>query len=101
MRARQAKLQNYQEYHGTDGESSEVENPFENFGNKLVDDTTSQINEEDMMNAEEIGNQLESMHKKMKSSKNLRGFLQGIQLILKFKGLKVNIFAPSKMVVMN
>ena len=54
-----------------------------------------------MMDAEEFGHQLEKMHTRMKSSKNMRGFLQGIQLIMKFKGVKINLFAPSKMIIMN
>ena len=35
----------------------------------------------------------------MNSSKNLRGFLQGIQFCLRAKGVKINVFSPTRSLV--
>lgn len=37
----------------------------------------------------------------MSSSKNLRSFLQGIQFYMQIKGLKVNVYSPSRQVIVN
>ena len=34
-----------------------------------------------------------------KSSRNLRGFLQGMQLYVLAKGIKINVFAPSRLII--
>lgn len=39
--------------------------------------------------------------KNMRSSKNLRQFLQGIQFLMKFKGLKLNVYSPNRQVIRN
>jgi hypothetical protein len=44
-------------------------------------------------------NQYKKMKTKMKSAKNLRQFLQGIQFFVKAKGIQINVFAPSKLIV--
>ena len=51
------------------------------------------------MNQEEIQNQWKKMKAKMNSSKNLRGFLQGCQFCAKFKGFKLNLYAPSRLIL--
>ena len=35
----------------------------------------------------------------MNSSRNLRGFLMGCQFCAKFKGMKLNVYAPSRMII--
>ena len=39
------------------------------------------------------------MKAKMNSSKNLRAFLQGCQFCAKLKGFKLNIYAPSRLIL--
>jgi hypothetical protein len=54
-----------------------------------------------MMNKEELEKQLKKMRINMTSSKNLRMFLQGMQLYLMVKGVKLNVYAPSRMIIKN
>jgi len=82
-------------YKGSDGEtSSEVEDPTAKLmedlcksshagGNLVNDDTYSQIENADLLDREQMENQFKKMQTKMKSSKNLRGFLQGMQFYIK------------------
>lgn len=103
MRVKQERLDGYVPYKGSDGESSsEVEDDnTESVAASKAEDGYSQIDEGEIMNPEEFGLQFEKMQKKMMSAKNLRNFLQGIQLYVKFKGVKLNVFSPIRMVVKN
>lgn len=96
-------MRDYKPFYGSDEESSEVEDPFAKealeHNMKNPNDNTSQLNDEDLMDQEEIQNQWKKMKAKMNSSKALRGFLQGCQFCAKFKGLKLNIYAPSRLIL--
>jgi len=84
VRVKQARLKDYQPFYGSDGElSSEVEEETDSKvehqeSKSRNDDGFSQVNDEDLFDAEQFGNQFEKMQKKMMSMKNLRQFLQGI-----------------------
>ena len=99
-RVKQAKLKDYVKNKGSDGEtSSEVEDADESRAAK--NDAYSAIDDEELLDREEIGNQLMKMKKKMNSAKNMRQFLQGIQLYVRVKGLKLNVFSPSRQIIFN
>ena len=82
-----------------------MENPFAKDGQEAGenglpnDDGVSQINEEDLLDQEELTNQWKKMKANMNSSRNLRQFLQGCQFCAKFKGVRINIIAPSRLIV--
>lgn len=70
-RVKQARLIDYVKNKGSDGEtSSEVEDPDDSRVAK--NDAYSAIDDEELMDREEIGNQIMKMRKKMNSSKNMR-----------------------------
>lgn len=48
-----------------------------------------------MMDRESFNRHFSKLKKNMNSNKNLRSFLQGIQIYVQLKGLKLNIYAPS------
>lgn len=52
-----------------------------------------------MMNPEEMADQFKSLGKKMKSQKNLRQFLNGVQLFVRCKGFKLNLYSPSRTII--
>ena len=106
MRVKQAKLNEYVPFKGSDGEtSSEVEQPkdeFEDGSQSMVDDAQSSINDDDLMNADEFSYQLRQGKKTLaRSARNLRAFLQGMQLYVLAKGIKVSVFAPSRLIIKN
>ena len=51
------------------------------------------------MSAEEAQDQFKSLGKKMKSAKNLRLFLNGVQLFVRCKGFKLNLYSPSRTII--
>lgn len=98
MRVKQAKLRDYVVFKGSDGEtSSEVEDgdDLQNQNN----DNFSAIDDEELMNPEEMADQFKSLGKKMKSQKNLRMFLNGVQVFVRCKGFKLNLYSPSRTII--
>ena len=51
------------------------------------------------MSAEEAQDQFRSLGKKMKSMKNIRLFLNGVQLFVRCKGFKLNLYSPSRTII--
>ena len=104
VRVKQAKLQDYIPFKGSDGEtSSEIEKDEEGkeVNNQSIADDYSAINDEDLMNKDEIEKQFKKMKVNMNSSRNLRGFLQGMQFYLMVKGFKLNLYSPSRLIIKN
>jgi hypothetical protein len=93
---KQASIRNYVAYLGTDGEeSSDLE---EEEKQNQISDAKSVLGEEQLMDEAEMNRQYESLKVQMKSIKNLRRFLVGVQLLIKFEGLQLNVYAPTQLI---
>ena len=90
---------------GSDGDlSSEVEDPmkmlYQEFNEKHRGDY-SDFDSEDSMNDDKFKDQWRKMKTTIKSNKNLRKFLQGVQLHVRIYGLRMNIYTNSNSVIIN
>ena len=97
MRVKQAKLQDYIPYKGSDGEaSSEVDE--RDPADPDVDEY-SEMDDDQILSQEEMADQFKQLGKKMKSQKNTRMFLNGVQIFIRGKGFKLNLFSPSRTII--
>lgn len=114
VRVKQAKLRDYVENKGSDGEtSSEVEDPMkELYQERELNDTRSKyagyygddfssVEDAELLDDAAVQEHFKSLKTQIKSAKNLRAFLQGIQFIMQIKGLQLNIFTTHKAITYN
>lgn len=101
MRVKQAKLRDYVPHKGSDGEtSSEVdERDPADPANDASNDDYSAMDDDQMLDQDEMKDQFKALGKKMKSQKNLRMFLNGVQVFVRGKGFKLNLFSPSRTII--
>ena len=104
---KKARLDTYEPNLGSEGEqSSEVEDPMKLLYqdvNATVQrsDQYSDFDSDDILEAHEIQHQWKKMTSQIKSNKNKRKFLQGVQFHVRIYGLRVNIYTQNNSVVIN